>query len=123
MDVSVLCRILSFSNAFLFRQHFQKDPQKFALANFIEITVTTFQIMQSLVIEDEKIFMKSAFRFHHIEQDLNPFVEMITNIKWYSKDGPSPAKGSVGSNGGPKYWNLAGAHSGPYNRSYCEAGI
>ena len=63
--------------------------------------------MQSRLIEDEKDKLKCAYRFYLYEQEqaLEKFVCMLEKIIWYSKDGPAPGKGSVGTKGGPRCWN------------------
>ena len=102
MDVNVALTILSETNAALFERFFPGDPQKFALADLVRTTAHAFKVMQSRKIEDKKDRLRCALRFYLDEQIqvLDKFVDMITKIKWYSKEGPSPGKGR-----GPKFWS------------------
>ena len=47
------------------------------------------------------------YRFHLQEQQdkIDKFANIIKEIKWYTKNGPAPGKGQVGTHGGPRCWN------------------
>ena len=92
MNVKVATTIISDTSAALFRRFFPNDQNKLALADLVEIAALAFKVMQSRCIEDDKDRMKCAFGFYLPEQQaiLAKFVSMVTNIKWYSLEGPGP---------------------------------
>ena len=87
MDAAPFYRIFSTTTVALFRLHFGDDPQKLAVADFIEMTLNAVHVLQSRVIEDEKIPLKSAYRFHLQEQEkaTDLFVAEVKGLKFYTK--------------------------------------
>ena len=92
MNVRVATTIISNTSAALFRRFFPQDENKLALADLIETAAEAFKIMQSRCIEHDTDKMKCAFGFYLPQQQaiLSKFVTMVTNIKWYSLEGPGP---------------------------------